>query len=90
MKIRALPYIRLYIEKAIPLNIHNIQQHSLINGGEGGIRTLDTGLPYTHFPGVLLQPLGHFSKTARKGKPVRFPVQTVILYVRSFSYFGGK
>ncbi len=32
-----------------------------IIGGEGGIRTLDTGLPYTHFPGVLLQPLGHFS-----------------------------
>jgi hypothetical protein len=30
-------------------------------GGEGGIRTLDTGLPYTHFPGVLLQPLGHLS-----------------------------
>ncbi|WP_419613408.1 hypothetical protein, partial [Thiolapillus sp.] len=22
-----------------------------IFGGEGGIRTLDTGLPYTHFPG---------------------------------------
>ncbi len=30
-------------------------------GGEGGIRTLDTVLPYTHFPGVLLQPLGHLS-----------------------------
>ena len=30
-------------------------------GGEGGIRTLDTGLPYTHFPGVLLRPLGHLS-----------------------------
>ena len=30
-------------------------------GGEGGIRTLDTLLTYTHFPGVLLQPLGHFS-----------------------------
>ena len=29
-------------------------------GGERGIRTLDT-LPYTHFPGVLLQPLGHLS-----------------------------
>ena len=29
-------------------------------GGEGGIRTLDT-LPYTHFPGVLLQPLGHLT-----------------------------
>src|SRR5690554_8060393 len=32
-------------------------------GGEGGIRTLDTLLTYTHFPGVLLQPLGHLSKT---------------------------
>ena len=31
-----------------------------VNGGEGGIRTLDT-LPYTHFPGVLLQPLGHLT-----------------------------
>jgi hypothetical protein len=29
-------------------------------GGERGIRTLDT-LPYTHFPGVLLQPLGHLT-----------------------------
>ncbi len=29
-------------------------------GGEG-IRTPDT-LPYTHFPGVLLQPLGHLTK----------------------------
>ncbi len=32
----------------------------LFYGGEGGIRTLDT-LPYTHFPGVLLRPLGHLS-----------------------------
>ena len=29
-------------------------------GGERGVRTLDT-LPYTHFPGVLLQPLGHLT-----------------------------
>ena len=34
---------------------------SLIHGGEGGIRTLDTGAPYTHFPGVRLKPLGHLS-----------------------------
>ena len=34
-------------------------------GGEGGIRTLDT-LPYTHFPGVLLQPLGHLSRRINK------------------------
>ena len=31
-----------------------------VTGGERGIRTLDT-LPYTHFPGVRLQPLGHLS-----------------------------
>jgi len=31
------------------------------NGGEGGVRTLDTLLTYTHFPGVLLQPLGHLT-----------------------------
>ena len=33
----------------------------MIFGGERGIRTLDTLLTYTHFPGVLLQPLGHFT-----------------------------
>ena len=32
-----------------------------IIGGEGGIRTLGTLLTYTHFPGVLLKPLGHLS-----------------------------
>ena len=31
------------------------------NGGEGGIRTLDTLLRYTPLAGVRLQPLGHFS-----------------------------
>ena len=30
-------------------------------GGETGIRTLDTLLTYTHFPGALLKPLGHLS-----------------------------
>ena len=35
------------------------------HGGEGGIRTLDT-LPYTHFPGVRLRPLGHLSAKARR------------------------
>jgi hypothetical protein len=34
---------------------------------EEGIRTLDT-LPYTHFPGVLLQPLGHLSVFLRTAK----------------------
>ena len=36
------------------------------NGGEEGIRTLDTLLTYTHFPGVRLQPLGHLSVKAAR------------------------
>ena len=31
--------------------------------GESGIRTRGTLLEYTHFPGVLLKPLGHLSKS---------------------------
>ena len=34
----------------------------VIIGGEGGIRTLGTLFTHTHFPGVLLRPLGHLSK----------------------------
>ncbi len=50
----------------VPLfvSLGNKRQELIIefeDGGEGGIRTLDT-LPYTHFPGVLLQPLGHLTK----------------------------
>ena len=32
-----------------------------MSGGEGGIRTLDGLSTHTHFPGVLLRPLGHLS-----------------------------
>ncbi len=31
------------------------------DGGQGGIRTRETLLTFTHFPGVRLQPLGHLS-----------------------------
>ena len=31
----------------------------IINGGDGEIRTLDTLLTHTHFPGVRFQPLTH-------------------------------
>ena len=41
----------------------------LVSGGEGGIRTLDTLLTYTHFPGVRLQPLGHLTGTWIKNTP---------------------
>jgi hypothetical protein len=36
-------------------------QANRLAGGAGGIRTLDTVLPYTHFPGERLRPLGHRS-----------------------------
>ena len=34
--------------------------------GETGIRTQGTLLAYTHFPGVLLRPLGHLSGISEK------------------------
>ena len=37
-------------------------------GGEGGIRTRGTGLPYTCFPSKRLRPLGHLS-----GRPRNIP-----------------
>ena len=40
-------------------------------GGAGGIRTLDTVLPYTHFPGERLRPLGHRSANRWKREPLR-------------------
>ena len=47
----------------------------LFIGGEGGIRTHDT-LPYTHFPGVLLRPLGHL--TVIQNLSFLFPFLTVL------------
>ena len=40
---------------------HVPRQDPNVFGGERGIRTLDTLLTYTHFPGVRLKPLGHLS-----------------------------
>ena len=45
-------------------------------GGEGGIRTLDTLLTYTHFPGVRLQPLGHLSNKL-------FQISDVVAHLRA-------
>lgn len=38
-------------------------------GGAGGIRTLDTLLTYTHFPGERLRPLGHRSACTGRSAP---------------------
>ena len=47
--------------RTLPLPKPGVSTPGLGNGGEGGIRTLGTLLAYTHFPGVLLKPLGHLS-----------------------------
>ncbi len=44
----------------------NSNNKSKIKCREEGIRTLDTLLVYTHFPGVRLRPLGHLSSLALK------------------------
>ena len=41
-----------------------------VNGGAGGIRTLDTLLTYTHFPGERLRPLGHRSACLARERSV--------------------
>ena len=48
-----------------PLKIKNAirQDEQHLTCGERGIRTLDKLLTYTHFPGVLLKPLGHLSNS---------------------------
>ena len=56
----------LFTKKNVSSQIHFIKKANLISKvgfscREEGIRTLDTLLEYTHFPGVLLQPLGHLS-----------------------------
>lgn len=53
--------------------------------GGKGIRTLDTLLRYTHFPGVLLRPLGHSSKNKAHFKETRLSPdkQTVTRFPKS-------
>ena len=43
------------------MNYYVLMKQSLLFCGESGIRTRGTLLEYTHFPGVLLKPLGHLS-----------------------------
>ena len=64
----------------------------LLIGGERGIRTLDTLLTYTHFPGVRLQPLGHLSVIIMTGAQVNQKgtyVQFKNIYVLADNGFAG-
>ena len=53
--------MQAYIGWLYVLNNYLYQLVMYIYGREEGIRTLET-FRFTHFPGVLLQPLGHLSK----------------------------
>ena len=55
------------------------------SGGERGIRTLDTLVAYTHFPGVRLQPLGHLSlNQAAKYKKIGYTKKVIVTKNRNF------
>ena len=51
------------------MNYYVLMKQSLLFCGESGIRTRGTLLEYTHFPGVLLKPLGHLSNSFQPLKP---------------------
>jgi hypothetical protein len=52
--------------RAIFREIHRVSLHGRLHGGEGGIRTLDTGVsPYNGLANRRLQPLGHLSGACR-------------------------
>lgn len=54
--------------------------------GESGIRTRGTLLEYTHFPGVLLKPLGHLSNAF----PSPLPSLKSLPKVHNFSFGKQK
>ena len=54
---------------------------------EEGIRTLDTLLTYTHFPGVRLRPLGHLSNLHRNNEKKSF-LRNYYLKKRHFEHFS--
>lgn len=65
-RLRVLPVNRSDLKTPgnLPLSAASNQAEStarMETGGQGGIRTLDTLLTYTHFPGARLRPLGHLS-----------------------------
>ena len=51
------------------MNYFVLMKQSLLYCGESGIRTRGTLLEYTHFPGVLLKPLGHLSNASQTPLP---------------------
>jgi hypothetical protein len=54
--------------------------------GETGIRTQGTLLAYTHFPGVLLRPLGHLSENQMAKCKIALPsigMQRYLIFLKN-------
>ena len=68
------------------MNYFVLMKQSLLYCGESGIRTRGTLLEYTHFPGVLLKPLGHLSKAL----PTPLPNLKSLPKVHNFSFDKQK
>ena len=56
---------------------------SIKNGGEKGIRTLETLLEPTRFPGVRLRPLGHLSTNKNPYKKNKGPLKSRAVIIQS-------
>ena len=69
--------------KKCKILLFNLLQHFAssykVISGDWGIRTLDTLLRYTHFPGVLLQPLGQVSNKGLQKYIFRGQIQNKFL-----------
>jgi hypothetical protein len=76
----------LYYEQENPVNAG-----FFLVCGEGGIRTLDTLLKYTHFPGVLFRPLRHLSVNivVKVGRLKCCKVTLLNLQCSAFQLFRG-
>ena len=68
------------------MNYFVLMKQSLLFCGESGIRTRGTLLEYTHFPGVLLKPLGHLSSPF----PTHLPYLKSLPKVHIFSFGRQK
>ena len=72
-------FCRTRVRSPHPL-AHKQRPHkgAFVYGGGSGIRTHDTLLAYTHFPGVRLRPLGHPSAGSRENNRAREAMQPAI------------
>jgi hypothetical protein len=76
-------FFKIFLKSTIKIErISNKQNLGRFFCGEQGIRTLDTLLGYTHFPGVPLKPLEHLSN-GRKFYILKW-IYKIIVHIKIF------